>query len=96
MRGRKEVGLSVSRIEHGRTRNLSANGGTYVDEEIAFERPFSSAPHVVCCLATASTAPTYGRMSAGAINVSNEGFTIRVWNDGGGSSPAVSWIAVGR
>lgn len=84
---------SVSRIECGRTENINVPGGSYKDYPIVFSKPFESTARVVCSLATQSTAPTYGDIEVGAINATEKGFTIRIWNNGNAATPAVNWIA---
>lgn len=65
---------------------------SYKDTAITFAEAFKSAPHVVTGLATATTDPK--TVTVSCINVTEAGFTLRVFNATGTQrSPAVSWIA---
>lgn len=65
---------------------------SYKDTAVTFAEAFSRVPHVVTGLATATTDPK--TVTASCINVTETGFTLRVFNATGTQrSPAVSWIA---
>ena len=87
---------SIDRIEAGRTGYIEVSGGSIADYHVDFSQPFESAPAVTCSIATASNNINYANMSVGAINVSNEGFDVRIWNKENSASPAVTWIAANR
>ena len=65
---------------------------SYKDTAVTFAEAFSRVPHVVTGLATATTDPK--TVTVSCINVTESGFTLRVFNATGAQrSPAVSWIA---
>lgn len=65
---------------------------SYKDTAVTFAEAFSRVPHVVTGLATATTDPK--TVTVSCINVTETGFTLRVFNATGTQrSPAVSWIA---
>ena len=69
--------------------------GTYADVTVTFGTAFNSAPHVVACLSTTGTAGNIGNVTVAVHSITTTGFTIRVFNNRGGSlSPAVEWIAI--
>lgn len=74
--------------------NLRAN--TYRDVNVTFSQPYTTAPNVVPGLNTTSTAWQSGRISVSALNITNTGFTCRVYNaDSVTRAPSVAWIAIG-
>lgn len=65
---------------------------SYKDTTVTFAEAFKSVPHVVTGLATGTTDPN--TVTVSCINVTETGFTLRVFNATGAQrSPAVSWIA---
>ena len=71
------------------------NANSYKDVPVTFNRTFSSSPFVVVSLVSSSTAPTMGRLSVSAINITKTGFTLRIFNsDSSGRSPYANWIAM--
>lgn len=76
--------------------SVPASANSYADYNVTFPELFMHAPLVVCGLRSTSTSPTMGSVSVAAIDVSNSGFTIRVFNaSASNKSPVATWIAVG-
>ena len=84
-------------VDSGTHNAVSVPANGYVDsEEILFTTPFSSAPVVVACLNSTSTAGGIGSLEIATINVTSTGFTARLFNSGStGRSPGFRWIAIG-
>ena len=93
--GQSSANTSTRVIETGHITGSSVPSGDYVDYEISFTKPFSSAPTVIACFQSTSTAGTFGRCTLGVVSVSVSGATIRVFNgDASARGPNVDWIAV--
>lgn len=80
------------RILSGKITVNAVADNSYKDTHITFAEAFKTAPNVVTGLATSTTdAKT---VTVSCINVTETGFTLRVFNATGAQrSPAVSWIA---
>lgn len=73
----------------------SVASGSVSNFKIAFGETLGGVPTVIVGLATTSTSASAGRLSVSAINATEDGFTLRVFNDSGSArSPGVNWIAV--
>lgn len=82
-------------IRAGITSSVSVASGGYTDIPVTLSPAMDSAPQVIATLYSTSTAGAIGSMEAATINVSKNGFTIRVFNDGASArSPSVRWIAI--
>lgn len=82
-------------IRTGITSSVSVPAGGYTDIPVTLSPAMDSAPQVMATLYSTSTAGAIGSMEAATINVSKNGFTIRVFNDGASArSPSVRWIAI--
>ena len=93
--GQSSANTSTRVIETGHITGSSVPSGDYVDYEISFTKPFSSAPTVIACFQSTSTAGNFGRCTLGVVSVSVSGATIRVFNgDASARGPNVDWIAV--
>ena len=85
---------SLPKVQGGRETFSSIATGTYADKTVTLSG-FSSAPQVTATLSTTGTAANIGQVSVAVHTISKTGFTIRVFNNRGGSlSPAVEWIAI--
>lgn len=75
--------------------SVKANG--IADIRIGFEKRFSEKPNVVCSVYSTANDPELGLVSASAIKITPEGFTIRVFNNSSKNrSPHISYIAVAQ
>ena len=93
--GQSSPNTSTRVIETGHITGSSVPRGDYVDYDISFTKPFSSAPTVIACFQSTSTAGNFGRCTLGVVSVSVSGATIRVFNgDESARGPNVDWIAV--
>ena len=72
--------------------SISANGG-YKDVTIQFTPQMKSTPIIIPIRTSIGTVGY--QLQFGAINISTNGCTIRVWNFGSAAvSPAVAWVAI--
>lgn len=80
--------------------SASTSAGSYKDSNITFDPPFKAdtIPVVVVGFSTNSTAGTFGRCCAAALqsSITNAGCTLRFYNgDSSGRNPLLQWIAFG-
>ena len=81
-------------IESGKTSTVSVAANSYVDYEVSFSDEMPNIPDVVVSIISSSTAAAIGSIAVSAINVTKEGFTVRIFNAGSATRiPAVSYIA---
>lgn len=94
--GQVSTNTSTRVIETGHITGTSVPKNDYVDYEIAFTKTFPTAPTVVACFQSTSTAGLFGRCTLGVVSVSVSGATIRVFNgdESSGRAPNIDWIAV--
>ena len=87
---------STALIQHGTKSLGSCAANAYTDIGVTFDVAYSSAPHVVACLHTTSTAATIGSITLAVTSEDANGFTLRVFNNTSSSrSPNCHWIAIG-
>lgn len=83
-------------IQSGVTDVFRVEGSAYVDYSVRFAQPFPVVPTVVVGMYSTSTAPQIGSINVALMAADEEGFTVRVFNDGASARlPQVGWIAVG-
>lgn len=94
--GQASSNSSTLLIETGHITGASVPKNDYVEYEISFTKPFSSAPTVIACFQSTSTAGNFGRCTLGVVSVSVSGAKIRVYNgdESSGRAPNIDWIAV--
>lgn len=81
-------------IMAGKTGSITVAANSYVDEEISFDEEMPNVPTVVVSLISTSTAAAIGNISVAAFDITQEGFTARVFNAGSSQRiPLVSYIA---
>ena len=86
---------SATTIESGTITGSSVSANSYKDYEVTFNKSFSSAPIVVACFQSTSTAGAFGNCTLGVVSATTTGFTVRVFNgDSSGRAPNINWIAV--
>lgn len=86
---------SSATIETGTITGTTVSSNSYKDYNVTFNKTFSSAPIVVACFQSTSTAGAFGNCTLGIVNTSLTGFTVRVFNgDASGRAPNINWIAV--
>lgn len=86
---------SSATFESGTITGSSVSANSYKDYEVTFNKSFSSAPIVVACFQSTSTAGAFGNCTLGIVSTSATGFTVRVFNgDASGRGPNINWIAV--
>ena len=82
-------------FESGTITGSSVSANSYKDYEVTFNKSFSSAPIVVACFQSTSTAGAFGNCTLGIVSTTATGFTVRVFNgDASGRAPNINWIAV--
>lgn len=85
----------IPEYAHGRSVSITAAANNYKDQPITFGKTFTTVPTVVTSIYSTATVGAIGSLSCSAINVTETGCTIRVFNAGSASrSPAVDWIAI--
>ena len=83
-------------IQSGVTDVFRVEASAYVDHSVRFAQPFPVVPTVVVGMYSTSTAPQIGSITVALMAADEEGFTVRVFNDGASARlPQVGWIAVG-
>ena len=88
-------GSVVATYEGGTITGSSVSANSYKDYEVTFIKSFSSAPIVVACFQSTSTAGAFGNCTLGIVSTTATGFTVRVFNgDASGRAPNINWIAV--
>ena len=88
-------GSVVATYESGTITGSSVSANSYKDYEVTFNKSFSSAPIVVACFQSTSTAGAFGNCTLGIVSTTATGFTVRVFNgDASGRAPNINWIAV--
>lgn len=91
----KFIGNRFERMQGGYVTAVEVPSNSYVDREVTFPKAYSAEPKVVACSATTSVYGAVGKMSWSVINVTNTGFTIRIYNaDTQSRSPGMRWIAI--
>ena len=91
--GGTSVGATVQ--ESGTITGSSVTAGSTKDYSVTFAKAFPSAPIVVACFQSTSTAGAFGNCTLGIVSTSATGFTVRVFNgDASGRGPNINWIAV--
>ena len=86
---------SSATFESGTITGSSVSANSYKDYEVTFNKSFPSAPIVVACFQSTSTAGDFGNCTLGIVSTSATGFTVRVFNgDASGRGPNINWIAV--
>ena len=83
-------------IETGTITGSSVSAGSYGDYSPTFTKAFHSAPIVIACFQSTSTAGAFGKCTLGVVSTTTTGFTVRVFNgDSSGRGPNINWIAIG-
>ena len=83
-------------IQSGVTDVFRVEASEYVDHRVEFDAPFPVVPVVVVGMYSTSTAPQIGSVAVALMAADEDGFTVRVFNDGASARlPQVGWIAVG-
>lgn len=86
----------IANIQAGNTNGEAVAAKSYTDVAITFARPFASAPNVVVGFSTQTSGYKMGGLSCSARDVTDTGFTIRVFNSTDEDrTPSEQWIAVG-
>lgn len=86
--------VKIPFVQAGETASVTVNANNYLDIPVTFPQSFVGKPVVVVGLYSESTAAAIGSMSAAVNNISETGFTIRVFNAGTANrSPIIEWIA---
>ncbi|MBR3240243.1 MAG: H-type lectin domain-containing protein [Oscillospiraceae bacterium] len=83
----------------GKTGSIACDASAITTYTVSFGNPspFSSAPNVVACFESYSTAVAFHNVSLAVSNVSTTGFTARIFNgDGSRREPNIRWIAIGN
>ena len=89
------AGSVTTTYESGTITGSSVSANNYKDYEVTFNKSFSSAPIVVACFQSTSTAGAFGNCTLGIVSTTATGFTVRVFNgDASGRAPNINWIAV--
>lgn len=89
------AGSVTTTYESGTITGSSVSANSYKDYEVTFNKSFSSAPIVVACFQSTSTAGAFGNCTLGIVSTTATGFTVRVFNgDASGRAPNINWIAV--
>ena len=75
----------------------TVTAGSYKDVTIPFGYTYSSAPNVVVCFNSDSTAGDFGKCTCSVKSVTTSNFTARIFNgDEKDRAPGLRWIAVGN
>ena len=83
-------------IQSGVTDVFRVEASAYEDHSVRFAQPCPVVPTVVVGMYSTSTAPQIGSIAVALMAADEEGFTVRVFNDGASARlPQVGWIAVG-
>ncbi len=84
-------------IDCGYIQGQQVNSHSYQDFSVTFNTyVYTTAPRVVACLSTSSTAADYGSCSCAVHSITTTGFVVRVYNNASISlAPNITWIAVG-
>lgn len=86
---------SIPETDHGLTVGIQVAANNHTDFTLTFNKTFSSVPDVICSIYSTSTAAALGSISVSAINITETGCTLRVFNAGSSQrTPAVSWMAI--
>ena len=72
---------NMPEIRYGYVSAGSVPANTYVDVPITFGSPMKGTPYVFTNLVSSSTSPTMGSFETCAIDQSNTGCTVRVFNN---------------
>lgn len=89
-------GNRVPIVDAGHLGGASVSSNSYLDRTVTFTQTFTTAPKVVCSIASTATAGALGSFSVSANNITTSGFTARVFNASSGSrTPGVDWVAIG-
>lgn len=82
-------------VDGGSVNFDSIASGNYAEKEITFTQVFSSAPIVVACLVSTSTAGAFGSVTCAVNSITATGCKVRIYNNSGAArTPDLRWIAV--
>ena len=82
-------------IETGHITGVSVAAGDTHDYSISFTKTFRTAPTVIACFQSTSSAGAFGNCTLGVVSTTVSGATIRMFNgDGSARGPNIDWIAI--
>lgn len=94
-----DVATTIGQIQSGYTESQDVSPNTIKDVAVTFDVPFHKKPVVVVGFGSSSLGPGVGSCSCSAMpsTVTQNGFTIRIFNDDTVTrSPVVYWIATAK